>query len=421
MLSTRRYQMYNTIPLDSKLDTATFKNMCEAMFGTLKDQVGIGAGLDLGQSSISNFIRGSDISRRSGNKIITVWNAFIENGSLPKQTGSIDKASDADDGTRPFVSVPMVRDRVSGRIYTAEKVESGLIGSVTGQIQSPEEVVARIDNRFNIMIQIVRRMTRGKVRSQIVQAAPGVGKTYRIEKELAAWHADTGGNYNILSGGGVTAASLFKSIYNARDGGVVVLDDNDSFLDDTESKNMLKNALDSSATRILTWTKQSNEVYSPAKMRAKAERMAWMEAERDAKKGTDDARAMEDIFEDLTFGKIPDTFEFNGAMIFITNKNLKAKALAGDADLEAMIDRSLYTDLTISNLRDKSLWCDHVFANYMTDGLTPEQVTDIREFMVTNMHQVFSMSLRRYLMISELAADAEAGDWKNIAKATMFK
>ncbi len=404
------------------LTTEDYTAIWQAILGENATQKEIGALFDFSLQTAGTYQRGGNISRRNGTKILNAWNSFVENGSAPAQDGLVDE----DDGTRPFVSVPMARCRESGRIYTMDKVTGGLVGNVTGPVLSDDEVVARIDGRFNIMTQITRRMLRNKVRSMIVQAAAGVGKTFTIEQELKRHTANekaAGRDFysKVLSGGGVSAFALYKALYRARKGGVVVLDDNDSFLDADETLNMIKNALDTSAERVLTWSKKNGEVFCPIAMRAKAEREAIKEAAKDP----DNARSEDTIYEDLTFGLIPDTFEFEGAMIFITNLDFKGIATSGGTrapHITAMIDRSLFVDLTIQNLRDKTLWCTHVFRKHMTAGMSDALVDEIVKFVESNSTKFFSMSLRLFLAIGELAGDPEdGGNWKDIIEATKFK
>ena len=389
---------YQTIslPLSTEMTTETFLAIVDEMVGS-RDQHSVAAALDISQSSASNFMRGTKISNRSGNKIAAAWNAFVETGVAPKRdSGDIDDSA-SDDGNRPFVAVnnvPVVRERASGQFFRRDHVEAGLVGSP----ETDDEVVARISGRFGVMTNIVRRMLRRKLNSMIVRAAPGVGKTYTIERELRAHKtANEKFEFSVLSGGGVSAFALYKALYKARNGGVVVLDDNDSFLDADETLNMLKNALDSSEIRTLTWSKKNSEVFD-----------------------------VDFEGEDEEDSKIPSRFEFNGAMIFITNLDFQAIAQSGSArsaHVAAMIDRSWYVNLTINNLRDKMLWCEHVFMEHMyaKQGLSLAQANEIVAYVKENATKFFILSLRLFKDIGELAADTDGGDWQEIVEATKFK
>jgi hypothetical protein len=414
------------VPMSRELTTEEFYGLIDNMVGT-RDQHSVAKAFNLGQSSVSNFMRGTAISVRSSNKIAAAWNSFVETGSAPKDTGLID---DEDDGTRPYVTVNMVRERDTGRMFREDQVSTGLIGLTGGRVESDDEVVERISGRFDVMTHIVQRMLRKKATSMIVQAAPGVGKTFRIEKMLRTHKQATKGFYHkVLSGGGVSAFALYKALHTAATGGVVVLDDNDSFLDADETLNMLKNALDSSDVRTLTWSKRNGEVYCPLIMREKAVRIA----EKEAKEATENAgktkdgnkpRTADEVYDEQTHGLIPDEFEFNGAMIFITNLNFQQIAESGSSrstHVSAMIDRSWFVNLTINNLRDKVLWCTHVFRTAMSGALTPEQTDDTVEFVQDNATKFFILSLRLFKDIASLQGDDDAGDWRNIVEATKFR
>ena len=60
----------NTIPMpmSRELTTDEFFAICDTMVGT-RDQHSVAKTLNLGQSSVSNFMRGTTISVRSSNKI----------------------------------------------------------------------------------------------------------------------------------------------------------------------------------------------------------------------------------------------------------------------------------------------------------------------------------------------------------------
>jgi hypothetical protein len=235
----------------------------------------------------------------------------------------------------------------------------------------------------------------------------------------------------VLSGGGVSAFALYKALHKAASGGVVVLDDNDSFLDADETLNMLKNALDSSDVRTLTWSKRNSEVYCPLLMREKSVRIAEKEEKEAGAEGNNgkmkdgsDPRNADTVYDDLIHGLIPDEFEFKGAMIFITNLNFQQIAESGStrsSHVSAMIDRSWFVNLTINNLRDKVLWCTHVFRTAMAGALTAEQTDDTVSFVQDNATKFFILSLRLFKDIASLQGDDDAGDWRTIVEATKFR
>ena len=375
--------MLQRIELPVSLTGADFRVMSDTMLGedaTIKD---IADAFSISVPSV-RAAKAGGIGKNGTRKIVGRWNAFVDNG------GKLDPQVDEP----PFVAVDLVRDRVSGVMRRIEDVHPALIGARSGKIETEDEVVGRISQRFGIMESMMRRILRGNVRSMIIQAAPGVGKSHRLNAILSAHNdANDGFEFVNLSGGGVTPLSLLKACYRARKNGVVVLDDNDSCLEQEESINLLKTALDSSEKRVLNWTKMNRDVY--------------------------DAYG-----EDPEDGRIPSNFEFNGAFVFITNSDFQALA-SGSSNkaphIKALIDRSFFVNLTIQTLRDKVLWCDYVFRAFMAEDLSPETVEEISAFVKKNMHRFFSVSCRLFKDAISLASDPDdAMDWRTIIEVTKF-
>ena len=383
------------IDLPVQLRGADFRAMAVAMVGDKPKIMDAADALGVGHASAQRLLANPAeiVGKVVTKRIVNRWNAFIDNG------GAVPEDAEPEVDEPPFVPVGLVRDRVSGVMRKAEDVHPALIGKRGGPMESEEEVENRISHRFDIMESMMRRMIRGRVRSMVVQAAAGVGKTYRIEKMLEAEGARSENfHYEILSGGGVTPLGLYKALHRARNGGVLVLDDNDSLLEasNMEGVNLLKNSLDSSDKRVLTWTKQNAEIYD-----------------------------IHSNPEDPDDGRIPSSFEFKGAMVFITNMDFQAIAEGNkknSAHIKALIDRSFLVNLTIQTLSDKVIWCDHIFRSFMSEGMDEETVADVSGFVRENRHRFFGISCRLYNDIIALAADPEDGmSWKAIIEATKFK
>ena len=75
----------NTIPMPMSRELTTDELMAiiDTMVGT-RDQHSVAKALGLGQSSVSNFMRGTKISIRSSNKIAAAWNSFVETVPPPR-------------------------------------------------------------------------------------------------------------------------------------------------------------------------------------------------------------------------------------------------------------------------------------------------------------------------------------------------
>ena len=434
------------------LTGAMFASILDEMIGT-RDQHKVSRffGGQISQSSVSNYLRQprKNLGKGKGKVVIRFWNAWIENGSefgVSPQSGLdandlVDDQTAKDDGTRPFVAEPMARDRTSGRMYPLSQVNPALVGQTSGKMLSDDETVARIASRFETMEGFVKMATEEDdlVRSIMIQAGPGIGKSFNILRILEEWKGGNNDRYfRFLSGGGVTPFVLYEALYKARDGGVVVLDDNDKFLDIAEAMNLLKTALDSSERRVLDWPKMNQKVYNAGAMLAKAEKTAKAElraykkatgktevdAEDENKGSVDFPRSVDEIYEELTAYRVPDEFEFNGSMIFITNLPMQEIAQSGSEKgdhLMAMMDRSWPVNLTVTTLRDRLLWCTHVFRTFMAPkiGLDDVQTDEVCAFITKNRNRFLSVSCRLFMDAGKLSA--RGMDWKTMLEHTKFK
>jgi hypothetical protein len=226
----------------------------------------------------------------------------------------------------------------------------------------------------------------------IVAGPPGVGKSYGVERQMekASMFDKIAGKrvrYEVVKGA-MTALGLYAQLYKFSDKkNVLVFDDCDSVFADDLSLNILKAALDSGKTRKICWNS--------------------------------DSRLLRDE-------GIPNSFQFHGSAIFITNlkfSNLKSKKLQDH--LEALQSRCHFLDLTIDSERDKMLRIKQVhrdsdgglFAEY---NFTNEQSSTVLDFMWDNHTKLREVSLRMALKIADLLKISPS-NWQNLARATCMK
>jgi hypothetical protein len=121
---------------------------------------------------------------------------------------------------------------------------------------------------------------------------------------------------------------------------------------------------------------------------------------------------------------VPDTFEFKGGAIFITNikfDHVRSKKLRDH--LEALESRCHYLDLTIDTEREKLLRIDQVVTECgMLDEyeLTDGQKLDVLQFLKANTNRVRELSLRTVLKIADLA-QSFPDKWKAVAESTVMR
>jgi hypothetical protein len=273
--------------------------------------------------------------------------------------------------------------------------ESAMVGEmmtpvVKAPVETDEEVMTRIGERFDILDQMTKATIAGDVRAMIVVGPPGVGKSYGVEKQL-----EHSGLFDQLSGrkikyevikGAMTPIGLYCTLYKHSDkNNVLVFDDCDSVFQDDLSLNILKAALDSGKKRRIYWNSDS------AMLRREG---------------------------------VPDMFDFKGACIFITNlqfSNLKSKKLQDH--LEALQSRCHFLDLTLNTMRDRFLRIKQIyrkgelFADY---DFTQEQGDMVIEFMEQNQTRLREMSLRMALKIADLTRVSDT-NWRALAATTCMK
>ena len=274
--------------------------------------------------------------------------------------------------------------------YIPQETLRKVAAKVAEPVETDEEVMARIGERFDILDQMTKATIAGDVRAMIVVGPPGVGKSFGVEKQL-----EHSGLFDKLSGrrvkyevikGAMTPIGLYCTLYKHSDkNNVIVFDDCDSVFQDDLSLNILKAALDSGKKRRIYWNSDS------AMLRREG---------------------------------VPDMFDFKGSCIFITNlqfQNLKSKKLQDH--LEALQSRCHFIDLTLNTLRDRFLRIKQIyrkgelFADY---DFTQEQGDEVINFMEANQNRLREISLRMALKIADLTK-VSADNWKALASTTCMK
>lgn len=254
--------------------------------------------------------------------------------------------------------------------------------------ETTEEKIARINERFKVMDIMTDGIINGTISSLIISAAPGVGKTYGIEMKLEkAEEFEAIQKYEFVKGQ-CSAIGLFMKLWDNKDeGNVIVFDDADSIFYDDVALNVLKAALDTTKKRIISWNTASTV---------------------------------------LENADIPNRFEFNGTVVFISNLNFdeivaKGKRLA--PHISALLSRCIYLDLGVHTAEEILIRINDVVLNSgMVDdlGLTDENKKELVDWININASKLRSLSLRTVLQVANFIRTSSDG-WKRIAEVTLFK
>lgn len=259
-------------------------------------------------------------------------------------------------------------------------------------VETDAEAMDRIAERFQILDEMSAACINGDIRAMIVSGPPGVGKSFGVEQQLekASMFDKIAGKklrYEVVKGA-MTALGLYAQLYRYSDKkNVLVFDDCDSVFADELALNILKAALDSGKRRRICWNS--------------------------------DSRLLRDE-------GIPNSFDFKGSAIFITNlkfANVRSKKLQDH--LEALESRCHFLDLTIDSERDKMLRIRQVdrdapnglFADY---NFVNGEGAEILDFMQTNQSKLREMSIRMALKLADLMKISPKS-WKALAASTCMK
>ena len=257
-------------------------------------------------------------------------------------------------------------------------------------VETDAEVVERIRTRFEILDEMTTAATNGEIRAMIVSGPPGVGKSYGVERivEKACLFDQISGKRlraEVVKGA-TTALGLYVTLYKYSDPNcVLVFDDCDSVLLDDTSLNLLKGALDSGKKRKISWLSDSHMLRREG---------------------------------------VPDSFEFKGSVIFITNlkfDQMKSQKLRDH--LDALQSRCHYLDLTLDTMRDKILRIKQIaddgqlFSEYDFDKCVQDEIID---FMTENKNKFREMSLRMAIKVADLRKSFPL-KWKAMTEVTCMK
>jgi hypothetical protein len=232
-----------------------------------------------------------------------------------------------------------------------------------------------INKRFEFLEKAVRMVATGVQSSVVVSGSGGLGKSHSVKKALtdcglrdlssALASSEEGSIVNrsrsfVFVKGFSTAKNLYRQLFENNDS-IIVFDDCDSILKDPVAQNVLKAALDSYDTRIISWGAES--------------------------RGDDD---------------LPRSFIFTGRVIFITNMTM-------DRVDQAIRSRSITIDVSMTTQEMVDRMRVIAESDDFLPTIEPSVKIEALNFINRNKDKMKEISLRTLITVSKIVATNPEG------------
>jgi hypothetical protein len=234
-----------------------------------------------------------------------------------------------------------------------------------------------VNQRFQYLSQLVRMVIAGTQVSLIITGEGGLGKTYTTKKEVLRKRLTDGEDYVHIKGFS-TPRGLYRTLFE-NNGKLIIFDDCDEVLEDKIATGLLKGALDSYDERTISWiTKSADE-------------------------------------------SLPDSFDFTGRVIFITN-------LDKEDVPQALLSRSFNIDLSMTRQEkvERMQWIIDNAKDFMPGhsakikqeclDIIKQYAEEVRELSLRSLEKVIKLKAGEKDQLDLNDEDYIAMDWKDLAK-----
>ena len=253
-------------------------------------------------------------------------------------------------------------------------------------VESDSELDARIRTTYANMELLTKSVGDGVTTSMIISGAAGVGKSYTVKKVLEANDQTT---VHFIRGY-VKATGIYKLLWeNRQSHQTLVFDDCDSVFEDAVGLNLLKAALELSKSRRICWMSEKE-------------------------------------FVDEDGGQIPNWFDYEGQIIFLTNIDFHELINKGSKmapHLSALESRSIYLDLQVRSNREKMMRITQVVSesSILEDrGIYEDDEKHLMEYLYAHVDSLRECSLRTVEKLAALYL-ASPTKWKQLADSVLLR
>jgi len=244
-----------------------------------------------------------------------------------------------------------------------------------------DEIFDKITDIDDTFKELVHAIAAGSINSLIISGAPGLGKSYDVNRILTEKNGGEWGH--VFWRGYIRASGLFKLLYeNRQKGQILVLDDTDAIFDDEVALNILKAALEIKSSRRIGWGSEKE-------------------------------------FIDEDGEVIPRYFEYQGSVIFLSNLSIRKMIDQGGKNSKhhaALESRSLIFDIKIETPREFLMKIKLKMMDGLLDehGLTPDQQDEVFQFLEDHHKKLTELSLRMAEKIAILYKSTP-NKWRKLA------
>lgn len=252
--------------------------------------------------------------------------------------------------------------------------------------ETDSELDKRIRETYASMELLTKSVGDGITTSMIISGAAGVGKSYTVKRVLEANDQTT---VHFVRGY-VKATGIYKLLWENRQAHqTLVFDDCDSVFEDAVGLNLLKAALELSKRRRICWMSEKE-------------------------------------FVDEDGGQIPNYFDYEGQIIFLTNVDFHELIMKGSKmapHLAALESRSIYLDLQVRSNREKMMRITQVVAesDILVDrGIYDEEERQLMDYLRNNVDNLRECSLRTVEKLAALYL-ASPTKWLTLADSVLLK
>ncbi len=210
-----------------------------------------------------------------------------------KELKEVNDKLNAGDSVRSIALALEVPYRQISRIKKGVSVKTVDSPAVAQNDATLNDKVKYLEETMEDIYQISRRVGAGAFNSLFISGRAGTGKTYNVERALKDEGLREDEDYVLVSGA-ASVIMMYKKFYQYRNG-TLVFDDCDAVFRDENGRNLMKAALDTKAIRKISYLKKTKAVYDPKDV------------------------TPEEEFNLLEAGVVPNSFEFAGRVIFISN------------------------------------------------------------------------------------------------------